>query len=144
MRNGNGGTRGFYRPAARLPDSKLFFQPLFLHISQHGRWTFPICARRLAAISAGLVCPILSGIQDVQVGKDAVRWTDLLLDFWADPRLQDGQFMDEDEVKAATARGLLTADHIAVIDETRQTLAENFKAIVAEAEALRSQIGARA
>ncbi len=80
---------------------------------------------------------------DVRIAPDAVRWTDLLLDFWVDPLLTAGKFMDEDEVAVAKSRGLLTPEHLAVIDEARRTLADSYRAIIADAEALRSQAGTR-
>ncbi|MCX6023193.1 MAG: DUF402 domain-containing protein [Chloroflexi bacterium] len=81
---------------------------------------------------------------DVRITSDAVRWTDLLLDFWVDPELTSSRFMDEDELATATARGLLTPEHLAVVDEAREALAGSYRTIIADAEALRARAGMRA
>ncbi|MBI4499058.1 MAG: DUF402 domain-containing protein [Chloroflexi bacterium] len=76
---------------------------------------------------------------DVQITEDTVRWTDLLLDFWVDPDLSQGQFLDEDELADALQHGLLTPEQQAAVAQAREQLATGFRDIIREAQDLRSR-----
>jgi hypothetical protein len=80
---------------------------------------------------------------DVEIRPNMVRYTDLLLDFWVSPDLETTRFMDEDEVAAAAGRGLLSADHLAIIEQARNELSANYRDVLAEARTLMSHIGSR-
>lgn len=60
-----------------------------------------------------------------------IRWTDLLLDLWVDPR-GEIHVLDEDEVAEAHAAGLLTGRQRAIVEETRAHLLGSYRRILVE------------
>ena len=79
---------------------------------------------------------------DVTVDSDTVRWTDLELDFWVDPALTGGEFLDEAEYADAVQRELVTPEQQELVEKTRGLLATRFRDIIGEAQALRAEVGA--
>jgi hypothetical protein len=74
-------------------------------------------------------------VDRVRIRPGHVEYCDLLLDLWLSP---SGEITieDEDEVRAATAAGLLGEKELAAIDRTRALLLREHRRIVAECEAL--------
>lgn len=72
-------------------------------------------------------------VDAVRITPTHVSYTDLLLDLWVTP---DGHLRveDEDEVKAATAAGLLSARRQQIIARTRAWLTRSHPRVIAEAE----------
>src|SRR5207302_4167407 len=80
-------------------------------------------------------------VEGVRIRRDALEYTDLLLDLWVSP-LGEARFEDEDEVREYRDRGLLTDRQLATIERTGRYLARNHRRVIAAALAeLRLQQG---
>lgn len=78
-------------------------------------------------------------VDQVRIRPGHVEYRDLLLDLWLSP---DGEITieDEDEVRMATAAGLLGERELATIDRTRAVVLREHRRIVVECEALVARI----
>ena len=67
--------------------------------------------------------------RDVEIGEDYVRYVDLELDIWFSP---DGNatVLDEDEVKDYYNKGIFDDQTIALIEEQKAAILENFRTII--------------
>ena len=68
---------------------------------------------------------------DVTITAREIRYLDLIVDVWVDPR---GNFyvLDEDELREARARGLLTPDRGEIVDRTLEELRARYREVLAE------------
>lgn len=69
-------------------------------------------------------------VRDVHLGRDEVRYTDLLLDAWE--WQGELRWEDENEVEAAARAGLLDAAALARIDRAQALLTRRHRAVVHE------------
>ena len=77
--------------------------------------------------------------RDVELLDGEVRFTDLLLDLWVEGGYTYWQ--DADEVEAALASGVLSAEDAAYIEAARQTLDRDHRRVVREVRALLVRLG---
>lgn len=69
--------------------------------------------------------------EDVKIYSDKIIWADLIVDLWADPENKI-TVLDEEEVEAFKARGLLTPRQLVIIQSTTQYLLSHYQQLLAE------------
>lgn len=67
---------------------------------------------------------------DVAIGREEIRYLDLLVDVWVDAH---GEFhvLDEDELEEARDRGMLSPEQLLLIEETLKELRARYREILA-------------
>jgi predicted RNA-binding protein associated with RNAse of E/G family len=71
-------------------------------------------------------------VDDVRISRRRVEYLDLALDLWVDPQGRV-RVEDEDEVADFAARGLLSAERLALIERTRRYLVSRHRRIIERA-----------
>ena len=68
-------------------------------------------------------------VDEVRISRHRVEYLDLALDMWVDP---DGRawLEDEEEVAEYAARGLLSPQQLALVEQTRRHLAARYRRII--------------
>ncbi len=77
--------------------------------------------------------------KDVSLGSPRVSYLDLMLDIWVAPEGKV-RVLDEDELSAGAAAGLVSADELAWIKQQKKLILNGYTAIIAEAATIETQI----
>jgi hypothetical protein len=69
--------------------------------------------------------------EDVRISPTEIMWLDLIVDLWLDPR-GNAYVLDEDELARYQSRRLLTERQLRLIEETKLTLLQSYRDVLAE------------
>lgn len=76
----------------------------------------------------------------LDITKDAVKWTDLVLDAWVDSS-NHLTFLDEEEVVELQEKGLISQEDVETITNTKEFLSKNYLQVIAKTEEVLKQVG---
>lgn len=72
--------------------------------------------------------------ENIQLSKDEILWTDLILDLWVDV-WGNLYWLDEDEVRKFKSKDLLSVLQVSIIQKTKNYLERNYKTVISQANA---------